>query len=75
MSQRSVESILGRLVTDGRFRNEFFEEPVRTSQGAGFDLSHTEMRALLRIDEDLLVALAAGVDARMWREHPLGDEA
>lgn len=74
MSQRSVERVLGRLITDGRFRADFFEEPARALEGEGVELSQVEMQALLRIDEDLLVALAAGVDPRIWRERPADDD-
>jgi len=68
MSQRAVECVLGRLVTDGRFRSEFFEEPAHVCASAGLDLSLREMQALLRVDENVLRAFAAGVDRRIWRD-------
>lgn len=72
MSQRAVECVLGRLVTDGRFRSAFFEEPGRACADEEIDLSRTEMQALLRVDEDVLKAFAAGVDQRIWRDTPAG---
>ena len=75
MSQRAVERVLGRLVTDGRFRNDFFEEPAQACANEGLDLSRTEMQALLRVDENVLKAFAAAVDPRIWRELPVADEA
>lgn len=73
MSQRAVETVLGRLITDGQFRAAFFEEPTEVCQAAGVDLSGTELQALLRVDEDVLRELAAGLHPRLWREQSAGE--
>jgi len=75
MSQRSVEWVLGRLITDSRFRSDFFEEPDRVCTDEGVELSSVEMQALLRIDENVLLAFSAGVDPRIWRDKSPGDDA
>jgi hypothetical protein len=75
MSQRSVERVLGRLITDSRFRSDFFEEPDRACADEGVELSSVEMQALLRIDENVLLAFAAGVDPRIWRDTSPGEDA
>jgi len=73
MSQRAVETVLGRLITDHQFRSAFFEEPAEVCREAGVDLSGTELQALLRMDEDVLRAFAAGIHPRLWRGEPLGE--
>jgi len=75
MSQRAVETVLGRLITDGQFREAFFEEPTDVCEEAGVDLSGVELQALLRVDEDVLRAFAAGLHPRLARGLPAMDEA
>ncbi len=69
MSQDTVELILGRLLTDGRFRRRFFAEPERQLQQ--FELVEQERDSLRRLDPgavELLIELLAGrLDARIRR--------
>jgi hypothetical protein len=69
MSQDTVELILGRLLTDGRFRRRFFAEPERQLQQ--FRLVEQERDSLRRLDPgsvELLVELLAGrLDPRIRR--------
>jgi len=71
MSQRTVEVVLGRLVTDESFRSAFFEEPDDVCSNADLDLTHGELSALLRVDEGLVAAVGARIQAR--RPSPTGE--
>jgi len=67
MSQLAVERVLGRLVTDGEFRSEFFGEPADACRDNGFELTSIELAALLRIDLQALVCLAERLDPKIVR--------
>ncbi len=67
MSQLAVERVLGRLVTDAEFRNEFFVEPMGICQNHGLDLTPVELAALLRLDERALQTLADRLDPKIVR--------
>jgi hypothetical protein len=50
MSQRAVEVIVGRLITDEEFRQAFVREPRRALEdlaAQGVSLTATEIRALI----------------------------
>jgi hypothetical protein len=70
MSQRTVESVIGRLVTDEDFRRRFRESPaavidelVRT----GTPLTPVERRALLELDATPYERFADCVDPRLQK--------
>jgi len=67
MSQETVERLLGRLLTDGRFRERFFARPQR--QLPTFDLLDHERDSLSKLEEvQLLVELLAEkLDPRIVR--------
>ena len=69
MSQDTVELILGRLLTDGRFRRRFFAERERELQH--LELVDQERDSLGRLDpgsaELLIELLAARLDPRIRR--------
>jgi hypothetical protein len=67
MSQRALESAIGKLLTDDAFRGRFFEHPAAASLCAGLDLSSAELDALARIPPRLLAQLSASLDARICR--------
>lgn len=67
MSQLAVERILGRMVTDGDFRAEFFVEPIGLCRVHGFELTSVELAALLRVDPEALETLAAQLDPKIVR--------
>jgi hypothetical protein len=53
MSQRHVESVIGRLVTDEGFRRRFAANPRAALQGLidrGVELNECELQALVAID-------------------------
>jgi len=62
VSQRDVESLLGRLVTDPSLRERFFEAPEEILEEELYDVSPRELTALLRIDEEEIEAFAAKIE-------------
>jgi hypothetical protein len=70
MSQRSVEQVIGRLVTDEGFRRRFFADPaaaVRELTECGVDLNECERRALTGIDAAAAKRFAEAIDARIQK--------
>jgi hypothetical protein len=68
--QRSVEVLIGRLVTDEDFRREFQRDPLTTLRRAsewGFPLSDAEMRALAATDCGVWDRVADEVDGRLQK--------
>lgn len=70
MSQRNVEQVIGRLVTDEAFRRRFFADPP-TVLGElarnGLDLNDCERRALGFLDERAAARFAGGIDTRIQK--------
>ena len=69
MSQRGVERILGRMITDQGYREDFFHDPIMAGFRIGADLTHEEVDALLRIPAAALADLSARLDDRICRLH------
>jgi len=67
MSQRDVERTLGRLLTDGDFRRDFFRNPARACLEVGVQLAEHEVEALLRLPIRRLASLAEQLDDRICR--------
>ena len=67
MSQRAVEQILGKLVTDERFRETFFADPDRACFCAGLELSQDERRAVAAIPSEAVAAFAECLQDRIRR--------
>lgn len=70
MSQRLIELLIGRLITDERFRAEFLSNPEQTLQGLcerGLELSRTEMAALINTDPELWSRTADAIDPRLQK--------
>jgi hypothetical protein len=70
MSQKNVEWVIGRLVTDEALRHQFLADPRRTLQelaGSGVELTMCELRALLSMDPRLLARLADAIDPRLQK--------
>lgn len=71
MSQRSVERLLGRLVTDEALRRRFREQPVealhRLLEEEGLELTRVEARALSGLDPDRLDQFASALDPRLQK--------
>jgi hypothetical protein len=68
--QRSIEIIIGRLITDEEFRRAFQRDPRATLDTAadwGLALSPLEIRALLATDLALWDRVADQLDGRLQR--------
>lgn len=70
MSQGNVERIVGRLVTDERFRRRFWQERTTTLAElieAGCELNPCEQRALAAISQESVESFAAALDPRLQK--------
>jgi len=67
MSQRAVESILGRLITDEEFREEFFREPLEACRTNDWGVTPAELSALIGLDPALLQGMAGSLDPKIVR--------
>jgi hypothetical protein len=63
MTQETVERILGRLLTDARFRRRFFTR--RQDQLQHFDLVEHERESLTKLDPDELALLVELLSERL----------
>ena len=67
MSQRSVERVIGRLVTDEAFRRKFAERPeraLRETVDCGLELTPCEIQALAALDVRVVERFAEAIDPR-----------
>ena len=70
MAQRTVEMLIGRLITDEQFRDEFLLDARRLLQSlfdAGLELSRTEMSALMDTDRSIWARTADAIDPRLQK--------
>lgn len=70
MTQRSVETLIGRLVTDPAARRRFAEHPaavLHEFREGGHELTAVELEALASTDAQALRALAETLDPRLRR--------
>ena len=70
MGQRSVEILIGRLVTDEELRGRFIVAPLETlrlEQQQGLELTAAELDALLASPLSLWTRLAALLDERLQK--------
>jgi len=70
MSQRIVERVIGRLVTDEELRLEFTRAPRVTLEALreqGWELNHAEIEALMSTDIGLWAEVAGRIDSRLQR--------
>lgn len=70
LTQRIVEMLIGRLITDERFRSEFLANPEDTLQGLtdeGAALRRMDIDALIAVDPMLWVRAAESIDPRLQK--------
>ena len=70
MAQRTVQLIIGQILTDEEFRSEFLERPIETLRSLrerGVELTNVEIDALAYTDRRFWLIGAEGIDARLQR--------
>lgn len=70
MSQRNVEWVIGKLVTDEEFRRRFAAGPfpaLRELIESGVELTHCEERVLAAFDMRLAARCAQKIDPRLQK--------
>jgi hypothetical protein len=70
MSQRNVERVIGRLVTDEAFRGHFAADPraaLRELKEEGVELNECELWALSTIDPRAVDRFVDSLDARIQK--------
>jgi hypothetical protein len=70
VAHRIIEMLIGRLITDEQFRSEFLDDPERTLTNlsdCGFELSKTEVSALVNTDRKLWARTADALDPRLQK--------
>ena len=70
MAQKTVQIIIGRILTDEELRRKFLVAPVETLSAfreSGLDLSDAEIDALTNTDRELWKSGADWIDSRLQR--------
>ena len=70
MSQKCVEVLIGRLVTDEGLRARFLADPEGTLHSmheSGFDLNPAELEALLAMPIESWTAMASWIHPRLQK--------
>ena len=70
MAQRSVEILIGRLITDEAFRAAFFGDAATTLTGfieSGYELTSLETTALKATPADLWARIGEQIDPRLQK--------
>ncbi len=70
MTQRNVEMLIGRLLTDEELRLRFVQQPFETLVdlvAKGYEFSRGEIDALLKTDTDVWTSAAERISTRLQR--------
>jgi hypothetical protein len=70
MTHRNVETLIGRLATDGLLRRRFLDDPARVLseiREQGVELTDIELQALASTRPDAIREFAAAVDRRIQK--------
>ena len=70
MTQRCIEMVIGRLVTDEEFRGTFLSDPHRALSDLlerGMHLTHAEIAALIATERAIWERVADEVDPRLQK--------
>jgi hypothetical protein len=70
MSQKTVHLVIARLLTDEELRLQFLRDPLGTLTAVrdqGFELTTSEIDALIETDRELWAYAAARIDPRLQR--------
>jgi hypothetical protein len=75
MSQRNVETVIGRLATDEALRSRFAADPealLRELLATGVELNGCEVRALATIEPRAVERFAEAIDPRLQKTYSCG---
>jgi hypothetical protein len=75
MSQRSVEQVIGRLVTDEALRRRFAADrraAIEELVAGGVELNPCELSALACLDPERVARFAEAIDPRIQKIDPHG---
>ena len=78
MAHRTVQLIIGQILTDEEFRSDFLERPIATLaslRDRGLELTNIEVDALARTDRRLWRCGAEWIDTRIQRCRLSGGDA
>jgi hypothetical protein len=70
MSQKTVQLLIGQIITDEEMRLRFVRQPLETLtelREHGFDLTTSEIEALVETDRQLWNSTAARIHPRLQR--------
>lgn len=70
MAHRTIEMLIGKLITDEQFRADFLTHPEQTlsdMRDLGLELSKTEIAALMNTDPTLWARTADDLDPRLQK--------
>ena len=70
MSQKTVQLIIGRVITDEDLRDRFVRDPGETIaalEELGFELTQSEVEALVQTDSKLWTTAARRIHPRLQR--------
>jgi hypothetical protein len=75
MSQKGVEGLLGRLITDGEFRKRFYQEPAASCMKEKLEITTRELEALITLEETAVEQFARRLDPKIVRAAISADKA
>ena len=70
MSQKTVQLVIGRLLTDEELRSHFVDRPLETLtrlKEQGFDLTRDEINAIVESDPEIWALMATLIHPRLQR--------
>jgi len=70
MSKEAVQAVIGKAVTDSRFREALFASPDEAL--AGYELTEAEVAALKSIDAETMESFAGSLDERISKAFAIG---
>ena len=74
MSQRGVEGLLGRLITDKDFRERFYEEPAAVCVEEAMEVTARELEAVFALKEPQIEDFSKQLDAHIVRAVVNGEQ-
>ena len=70
MSKEAVEQVIGKAVSDTKFREALFANPDKALHG--YDLTEEEIAGLKKIDAESMESMAGGLDERISKAFIIG---